>query len=396
MTEAAYAAQTPSVPLPARWRALPWSTLVPLALVMDFADEFWVISLRGAAGAMERTQGPFASWLAESVLVLPVFLGAVLAALALALRLSGPVLRGRWALGRAVLLVAGAGFLAGATVLVASSAWDLRLELGHVAAMSTTTGTCAAACRRGLDTATWVLQAKSVVYGSALLLATNAVLVVWVVALRGGRLDVTSPSGRRARPLPTPFPPAPLLVGRDLGRDLDRDLGRDLRWVGAAALTGAAVVHLAVVPEHLADWSAAGVFFVLLAVAEVGVALLVLRQPNRAVVWLVALASVGPLALWAWSRAVGLPFGPEAGVAEAVGPADVAACFLTLTSLAAAVALLAGGRRLRRPRVSAYTAGLVLAGVASVTALGIGGSGLGWWAEFAPGGHTTAVGTQTP
>ena len=42
------------------------------------------------------------------------------------------------------------------------------------------------------------LDVKAVGYGSGLILATNIVLVGWVVALRGGRLDVV-PARRRPR-----------------------------------------------------------------------------------------------------------------------------------------------------------------------------------------------------
>ena len=39
-----------------------------------------------------------------------------------------------------------------------------------------------------------------------------------------------------------------------------------------AALLGSAAIHAAVIPEHLAEWPAAGGFFVLLAAAEIAVA----------------------------------------------------------------------------------------------------------------------------
>ena len=46
-----------------RGLAVPWFTVVPLAVVMAYATGFWLVSLRGAIGAIERTQEPFASWL---------------------------------------------------------------------------------------------------------------------------------------------------------------------------------------------------------------------------------------------------------------------------------------------------------------------------------------------
>ena len=73
---------------------------------MAYADGFWMISLRGAVGAIERTEEPFASWLRESTLVLPVFVFAVLGALTLALRWFGPVLRKSSTVLTALLIVA--------------------------------------------------------------------------------------------------------------------------------------------------------------------------------------------------------------------------------------------------------------------------------------------------
>gem|GEM_PF-4959715 len=71
------------------WRRLsvvPWLTALPLAAVMAYAEGFWMVSLRGAVGAIERTQQPFATWLRESTLALPLFTLAVLGALTLAAR----------------------------------------------------------------------------------------------------------------------------------------------------------------------------------------------------------------------------------------------------------------------------------------------------------------------
>src|SRR6185503_166939 len=107
--------------------AVPWFTVVTLAVVMAYAAGFWLISLRGDVGAIERTQDPFADWLRESTLSLPVFVFAVLGALTLALRWFGPAPRGRAVLGTA-LVVAAAGTLAGIVELAASSAYDYRLQ----------------------------------------------------------------------------------------------------------------------------------------------------------------------------------------------------------------------------------------------------------------------------
>jgi len=76
--------------LPDSRRGVPWKTVVTLAAVLAYADGYWLVSLRGAIGAIERTDHPFASWLRESTAVLPVFVFAVLAALTLALHWFSP------------------------------------------------------------------------------------------------------------------------------------------------------------------------------------------------------------------------------------------------------------------------------------------------------------------
>src|SRR4051812_27600884 len=76
--------------VPCGERSVPWRTVVVPATVLAYADGYWLISLQGAIGAIERTNGPFASWLRGSTTILPVFAFAVLAALTLGLHWFGP------------------------------------------------------------------------------------------------------------------------------------------------------------------------------------------------------------------------------------------------------------------------------------------------------------------
>ena len=50
-----------SATLRARLRVVPWLSVLPLAVVLAYADGFWIIALRGSVGSIERTQEPFAS-----------------------------------------------------------------------------------------------------------------------------------------------------------------------------------------------------------------------------------------------------------------------------------------------------------------------------------------------
>lgn len=338
--------------------AVPWLTVLSLAVVMAYADGFWMMTLRGAVGAIERTQEPFASWLLESTLVLPVFVVAVLGALALALRLFGPVLRPSSTVLAALLVVA-AGTVVGIAEIAVSSAYDYDLQSRQLQLMDSMSHTCAAgSCLALQQQATLGLQVHAVAYGSGILLVTNLVLVGWAVAIRGGRLDIGRTRRRTAR-----------------GGQIDHR-----RLFLATALFGSAAIHAAVVPEHLSEWAAAGAFFIILAAAQLALGLLSLGRRHRTMLQAVAVVSIVPLALWLYSRTVGLPFGPGAGVPEPSGLPDWAAGVLELSTLVAAVVLLREkGRLPRRLPASAHVRSLTVVAAIAVTVLGLAGTGPAWF-----------------
>jgi hypothetical protein len=185
-----------------------WLTLVPLAVVMAYADGFWMTSLRGAVGAVSRTQQPFETWLRESTLSLPFFILAVLGALTLAVRWFGPVLRKPKSVLASALLVIVAGTLVGIAEVGVSSAYDYHLQSSQLqqmdsmpgmqlepvgsamgAMMASTMGSMGSTQQQ--QHASLLLQVRALGLGSGLLLASNFVLVGWVVAMRGGRIDVS-------------------------------------------------------------------------------------------------------------------------------------------------------------------------------------------------------------
>ncbi len=129
---------------------------------------------------------------------------------------------------------------------------------------------------------------------------------------------------------------------------------RDLRLLLVGALVAAAAIHAAVVPEHLSEWPAAGMFFILLAIWQVAVAgLLLARLEERTLLLAAAAVSLGPLTLWLLSRTAGLSVGSQPGTAEAIGLPDLAACALEIVALLAALALLRRpGRRNNQPSPS--------------------------------------------
>ena len=193
-----------------------WMSISVFATVLAYADGFWVTSLQGAVGAIERRQPPFERWLRDSTLMVPVYVMAVLAAVLMARRLVG---HGRGKIVKfattALLIVSLSSVVATAEV-AASSTYDYHLQTRHLElqhASHTTLGAaqpgtivptnpsrCTGTCAVRRDT--FNMHLRAVFYGSRMMLITNLVLVVWVLALRGNRL------WRRA--VRSPLPAAPM------------------------------------------------------------------------------------------------------------------------------------------------------------------------------------------
>ena len=351
-------------------RGVPWATLLPLAALMAYADGFWIISLRGAVGSIDRTQGPFTNWARESTLALPLFVLAVLGAITLALRLFGPRPHTAKTLPATAALITAAGTLAGIAQMAASAAYDYHLQFDQITLMHAMDTTCAgASCLPQLQHASLALQIHAVGAGALILLVTNLVLVGWVIALKGGRLTLattrTRPTGNRAH---------------------------DLHLLLATGLLGAAAIHAAVVPAHLSEWGPAGVFFIALVGAELAIAAALTRpHPQPRLILAAAAASIGPLALWLYSRTAGIPFGPGAGTPEPLGLADLAASALEATTLLIALTLIRRATALQhQPPTPAHTRWLTLTTIITATTIGLAGTPLPWLDTLAnPTTHTT-------
>jgi hypothetical protein len=127
---------------------------------------------------------------------------------------------------------------------------------------------------------------------------------------------------------------APLVVAAvTLAMGVSRRLYAPLS-IAAASAAAAGFVHLAVAPEHFAEWWGFGLFFVLCGEVQLGWALLARRAPGKAALSVGLAGSLLLVVLWALSRTSGLPFGPEPGVPEAVGTPDVLAVALELVTAA--------------------------------------------------------------
>lgn len=186
-----------------------WPTIILFAAVVSFVNGFWITSLQGAVGALERSEPPLQRWLRDSTVMLPLYAAGVLVAVLLARRWFG---RSQ----RAVVRGAGVGLLiivvctlVGIAEVANSAAHDYRLQTQHIdlvhdlnhtgtpESATTESGTAASAVATSNDACVGVCAAKestlelhvrAVTRASALMLITNVLLVGWLFAIGGDRL----------------------------------------------------------------------------------------------------------------------------------------------------------------------------------------------------------------
>lgn len=103
---------------------------------------------------------------------------------------------------------------------------------------------------------------------------------------------------------------------------------------------GAAAIHFAVSPDHFGEWVPYGVAFACLAWFQLLWAAAHLARPDRRWVSAAVVVNAGAVVVWVWSRAIGLPIGPDPGSTEPIGFADaLSSAFEAMLVLG----LLAGG-----------------------------------------------------
>jgi hypothetical protein len=152
-----------------------------------------------------------------------------------------------------------------------------------------------------------------------------------------------------------------------------------LAIVAGGLSAGAAVIHLAVVGEHFAEYPPFGILFAALGWFQLGWAAAYVARPGRRLASLGLMVSLAVLVVWVASRTIGLPFGPEPGAVEPLGPLDLACSgFEGVLILVVGTRLVAGNAMRRRRlglRPAVMAAGLALVTVALVTSVAFGLSG---------------------
>jgi hypothetical protein len=149
------------------------------------------------------------------------------------------------------------------------------------------------------------------------------------------------------------------LTGRDAP---DRSLADSLVVPAAALSLGAAAVHLWAMPVHAAEFPPYGVAFIVVATFQAWWATAYLdRRPP----WLLRsglFVNTAVVAVWAWSRTSGLPWGPGANAPEPLGGADLVATSFEIGLIAIlAIQLWPGRHALRGRPLTARAAGGVRA-----------------------------------
>jgi hypothetical protein len=173
---------------PRGWR-LSRLTVGGLAGVLVAADMFWITSLHGAVGAIERLQTePVERWLRGSLTALPFYVLAVWGALRLTQRLVGRR-RESVRLGVALVLTVILTTLVGTGHASVTAYVDYQWQAEHLEQVHQDhelIGACVGLCWAKQETLD--AHVKGVSYAAVLMGVTNLILGAWVLALRGGRL----------------------------------------------------------------------------------------------------------------------------------------------------------------------------------------------------------------
>ena len=179
-----------------------------------------------------------------------------------------------------------------------------------------------------------------VVIGGALLVAAAVYAIATVTAPSEATGDTdTRPAGRAARSEPE----APR-AGYRRARRARPAIAQQLAFLGLCAAAGA---HLAVMPDHFQQSWMYGAFFAVAGALQLALGWSVLVRPRPAELRAALTFSRAVVVLWAVSRFVGVPLGPDNGRTEELGVLDLFATGSELLTAGALAYLLRGVRPMR-------------------------------------------------
>ena len=97
-----------------------------------------------------------------------------------------------------------------------------------------------------------------------------------------------------------------------------------LLYSAVALSSVAALIHLLVTPEHFGEWWGYGTFMLAAFVAQAIYAAALLVWPGWKLLLLAGvIGNLTIIGMWAVSRTVGIPLGPETGEVEGIGALDL-------------------------------------------------------------------------
>ena len=169
--------------------------------------------------------------------------------------------------------------------------------------------------------------------------------------------DLTLEGEPPTPPTSRPAPPRVSVSGSSAMRQY-------LRWGLAMLSLGAAGIHFAVMSDHFNLTWYHGAFFATAAWLQLAWAVAIVMKPSRRLLLAGIIGNLVIAEVWLVSRTIGIPFGPQSGVAEAVSFSDVLCTTLEVGIVLGSLALLKP-RFLDRPVRSAAA----LPGVAGVGVL---------------------------
>ena len=141
----------------------------------------------------------------------------------------------------------------------------------------------------------------------------------------------------------------------------------------AGLSAGAAAIHFAVAPGHLAEYLLAGYFFIAVAIGQTLWAILISRYPRRRLLTVGALGNLLVAMVWLAARVYGLPLGEHPWTPEPVRVTDAISAAFEVTTVASVWVLCSRHRpRIRRVAVPALAIGIVLVGLTSAALLNVG------------------------
>ncbi|MBA2276048.1 MAG: hypothetical protein H0W00_05025 [Chloroflexi bacterium] len=128
------------------------------------------------------------------------------------------------------------------------------------------------------------------------------------------------------------------------------------RWLVLPVATlslGVGMIHAAVVTDHFSEGTVTGLFFVVVAVFQLGWGVMFALRPQHGLAALGLSFNILVIGAWVVTRTVGLPFGAHPGIPEPMATPDLLATLMELVIVAGtAVLVLPSLRNLARRSVT--------------------------------------------